>query len=162
MGSIHYKETHCIWDSDLQFSINKTCSSPSRYPFTSVCRLMRNFSFSLSFETQMISLSPQGTPPTHPPNDVSGSSKWGRPVGPLGSRFLFWKRTVRPKHSANWHKEEKRENPGSLPPSIVYSVYVMTSGMPLKSVETSSFVLQSEVSQKEKHRYSILTHIYGI
>ena len=28
--------------------------------------------------------------------------------------------------------------------------------------ETTAYYIQSEVSQKEKHQYSILTHIYGI
>ena len=28
--------------------------------------------------------------------------------------------------------------------------------------ETAVYYIQSEVSQKEKHQYSILTHIYGI
>ena len=31
-----------------------------------------------------------------------------------------------------------------------------------KNVGTSKDNFQSEVSQKEKHKYSILTHIYGI
>ena len=28
--------------------------------------------------------------------------------------------------------------------------------------ETEAYYIQSEVSQKEKHQYSVLTHIYGI
>ena len=28
--------------------------------------------------------------------------------------------------------------------------------------ESGAYYIQSEVSQKEKHQYSILTHIYGI
>ena len=32
----------------------------------------------------------------------------------------------------------------------------------LFGVEQKILVIQSEVSQKEKHQYSILTHIYGI
>ena len=34
--------------------------------------------------------------------------------------------------------------------------------MKMYTIIVNIFLIQSEVSQKEKHQYSILTHIYGI
>ena len=39
---------------------------------------------------------------------------------------------------------------------------VLMRWMKLEPIIQSEVSLQSEVSQKEKHQYSILTHIYGI
>ena len=44
-------------------------------------------------------------------------------------------------------------------------MYLIQHTMSVKNdlkVEKKSQKIQSEVSQKEKHQYSILTHIYGI
>ena len=53
----------------------------------------------------------------------------------------------------------------------MWHIYTMEYYSPIKRNETELFVvswmdlesvIQSEVSQKEKNKYSILTHIYGI
>ena len=62
------------------------------------------------------------------------------------------------------------------PPSMGFSRQEYWSGVPLPSlaIKNNTFesvlmrwmkpepIIQSEVSEKEKHQYSILTHIYGI
>jgi len=62
------------------------------------------------------------------------------------------------------------------PPSMGFSRQEYWSGVPLPSlaIKKNTFesvlmrwmkpepIIQSEVSEKEKHQYSILTHIYGI
>ena len=35
-------------------------------------------------------------------------------------------------------------------------------GLPEEDLKQLEHIIQNEVSQKEKHQYSILTHIYGI
>ena len=48
---------------------------------------------------------------------------------------------------------ERLESKGSDPCLYIYSVEATLYQEP---------IIQSEVSQKDKHQYSILTHIYGI
>ena len=57
------------------------------------------------------------------------------------------------------------EPPSHLPP--IPSLWVIPVHQPqasciLHRTWTGNYIIQSEVSQKEKHQYSILTHIYGI
>ena len=48
---------------------------------------------------------------------------------------------------------------------IIYFQYFILSNVVLdisEYIQLLEPIIQSEVSQKEKHQYSILTHIYGI
>ena len=42
------------------------------------------------------------------------------------------------------------------------SAFVISRGNRTKMIIELEPIIQSEVSQKEKHQYSIITHIYGI
>ena len=68
----------------------------------------------------------------------------------------------------SWPKEEAfldelsitlRPPPPQIPSSLIYSPSLIKVLMRWMKLEP---IIQSEVSQEEKHQYSILTHIYGI
>ena len=64
----------------------------------------------------------------------------------------------KPEHTF-WPTQQKRQTPAEfLDIEITRATFesVLTRWMKLEPI------IQSEVSQKEKHQYSILTHIYGI
>ena len=124
------------WDSDLHFSTTKTCPLPSWHPFASIGRLRGNFSFSLA--PQMIS---QGV------LNEGGLRGHLAPDPYFPDAQPFWE------HPADWHKEQKEREPRFPASQLGLHSLCCAPGMPLKSAETSSFVL---LETGVKHTASLL------
>lgn len=124
----------------LEFTVfqSKTCPSPLRHLFASICRFLRR-NIPCSVEPQMIS---QGI--------LNEEGLWDHLAPHPYFRIpdLIYVQLGQG-HSADWCKVQT-ENPGPLPSGAIYTLCVITPIMQLKRAEKSNFVFSEKGVNTER------------